>query len=58
MSAALGISEMQIKTIMRYYPLPIRNGTIIFLMEKYVLIRLWINRNPHTLLVECKMCGL
>ena len=36
MSTALGISEMQIKTIMRYYLLPTRNGTIIFLMEKNV----------------------
>ena len=58
MSTALGISKIQIKTIMRYYLLPTRNGTIIFLMEKSVLIRLWINRNSHTLLVKCKMCRL
>ena len=34
MSTVLGISKIQIKTIMRYYLLPTRNGTIIFLMEK------------------------
>ena len=55
MSTVLGISKIQIKTIIRYYLLPTRNGTIIFLMEKSVLIRLWINRNSHTLLVKCKM---
>jgi hypothetical protein len=49
-SLSLAIKEMQVKTTLRFYPIPIRIATIKTTINK-ILVRMRGKRNPHTLLM-------
>jgi hypothetical protein len=54
-SSFLAITEMQIKTTLRFHLTPVRIAITKNITNNKCGARLWGKKNPHTLLWECKL---
>jgi hypothetical protein len=58
-SLSLAIKEMLIKTTLRFHLTPVKSGYFQeHKQQQQILARMWGKRDPHTLLVECKLVQL